>query len=284
MKAYRMFAGVLIAGALAVPAAMAETATAATDKPVEPIQYHGGPILTGVTHIYYLWYGDWAESPVKPVLTDFASTLGGSAYYNINSTHPDASGKRVHKSILLSGSANDNYSQGNRLADADVLKALRAAIRRDALPKDPNGIYFIFTAADVEETSGFCSDYCSWHKHAKIAGVDIKYAFVGNPSKCASVCELAPGNSPNGDATADAMVATVAARINETVTNPDANGWYDAAGLENTEKCLRSADPFGTTFTTADGAKANLRLGSRNYLVPENWVNAKSGYCAMQYP
>ena len=69
------------------------------------------------------------------------------------------------------------------------------------------------------------------------------------------------------------MVAAVAARINETVTNPEADGWFDAAGLENTDKCLLSRNPFGPTFATADGARANLRLGARNFLVPQNWVN-----------
>ncbi len=168
-----------------------------------------------------------------------------------------------------------------------MLKALKAAIRRGALPLDPNGIYFVFTAADVDETSGFCSDYCSWHHNAKIGGVDVRYVFLGNPGRCPEACELAPGNTPNGDAVADAMVAGVAARINETVTNPDGDGWLDAEGLESTDKCLLSRNPFGLTFAAADGARANVRLGARNFLIPQNWVNddsAAGGHCALQAP
>ena len=74
---------------------------------------------------------------------------------------------------------------------------------------DANGVYFVLTAADVEETSGFCTDYCSWHHHAKVGAVSVKYAFVGDPSRCAEACELAPGNTPNGDAAGDSMVADI---------------------------------------------------------------------------
>jgi hypothetical protein len=276
-------ASALTAGLLAVSVTVASAAS-----PGGALEYHGGAVLTHTTHVYYLWYGDWSRSLALPVLTDFASSLGGSPYFNINTTHHDAAGRPVRNSIVYSGSATDAYSLGASLTDAGVLDAVKGAIHRGALPVDANGVYFVLTAADVDETSGFCSDFCSWHNHAKIAGVDIKYAFVGHPGRCPEACELAPGNTPNGDAAADAMVAAVAARINETVTDPDADGWFDAAGLENTDKCLLSRNPFGPTYVTADGARANLRLGARNFLVPQNWVNgdgsAGAGRCALRYP
>jgi hypothetical protein len=281
-----------LAASLALAAGLMATASGHAAGPAAggALEYHGGAVLTHTTHVYYLWYGDWSRSLALPVLTDFASSLGGSPYFNINTTHQDAAGQRVRNSTAYSGSATDDGSLGASLTDAGVLAALTGAIRRGALPVDANGVYFVLTAADVDETSGFCSDFCSWHNHAKIAGVDIKYAFVGHPGRCPEACELAPGNTPNGDAAADAMVAAVAARINETVTDPDADGWFDAAGRENTDKCLLARNPFGPTYVTADGARANLRLGARNFLVPQNWVNdggtegAAGGHCALRYP
>jgi hypothetical protein len=290
MKSNGAFAGILIAGALLASSALAVTAKVATPgaapAATAPLTYHGGAVLTGPTHIYYLWYGDWSKSGALPILTDFASGLGGSAYYEINykinTAHTDAAGKSIPTTIMFSGSAVDDYSLGRTLTAGDVLKALRGAIRRGGLPLDANGVYFVLTAADVEETSGFCTDYCSWHHHAKVGAVSVKYAFVGDPSRCAEACELAPGNTPNGDAAGDSMVASLAARLNETVTNPEADGWFDAAGRENTDKCMLAANPFGPTFATANGAHANLRLGARNFLVPQNWVNTKSGgHCAL---
>jgi Phosphate-induced protein 1 conserved region len=264
------------------------TAPAASRADNGELQYHGGAVLTRTPHVYFLWYGDWTGSPALPILTDFVSSLSDSPYYQMNTAHHDAAGRHVPKSISYSGSATDVYSQGTSLDAKGVLAALAAAFHRRRLPLDPNGLYFVLTSADVEETSGFCADYCSWHHHAKIAGVDVKYAFLGNPARCPEACELVPGNTPNGDAAADAMVAGLAARINEMVTNPDGDGWFDAAGLESTDKCLASADPFGPTYDAADGARANLRLGARNFLVPESWVNddtaASGGRCALAAP
>ncbi len=280
----RSLAGLLlITGICMAPAAMA------ADRPDGgELQYHGGAVLTRTPHVYFLWYGDWTGSPAQPILTDFVSSLSGSSYYQINTAHHDAAGRHVPKSISYSGSAAEPYSQGISLDAEGVLRALEAAFHHGTLPLDPNGLYFVLTSADVEETSGFCTDYCSWHHHAKIGRVDVKYAFLGNPAHCPEACELVPGNTPNGDAAADAMVAGLAARINEMVTNPDGDGWFDEAGLESTDKCLATADPFGLTFIAADGARANLRLGARNFLVPRSWVNddtaASGGRCALAAP
>jgi hypothetical protein len=32
-----------------------------------------------------------------------------------------------------------------------------------------------------------------------------------------------------------------------------------------------------------NGAKYNVTLGSRNYLIQQNWVNASGGFCAKSY-
>ncbi len=40
---------------------------------------------------------------------------------------------------------------------------------------------------------------------------------------------------------------------------------------------------FGTTTTLSTGAKYNVTLGTRNFLIQRNWKNvAPSGVCAMQ--
>ena len=40
---------------------------------------------------------------------------------------------------------------------------------------------------------------------------------------------------------------------------------------------------FGATYTTANGAQANMKLGGKDYLIQRNWVNALGGYCALSY-
>jgi len=84
--------------------------------------------------------------------------------------------------------------------------------------------------------------------------------------------------TPNGDLAADAMASNIAHVLSTMVTNPMGEGWYDRYGLENATKCQGT---YGQTYTTASGARANLRLGYRDFLIQQNWVNDKRGRCAL---
>lgn len=241
---------------------------------------HGGPVMLGTTNVYYVFYGNWSgEATQTAVLTTFAQCVGGSPYYNINTTYYDSMGRHVSNSVHYGGSANDSYSHGTSLTDAAVKAIVSAKITAGALPLDSHGVYYVLATPDVNETSGLCTAYCGWHTHATISGVDVKYAFAGDPDRCPSACST--GYFPSGDAGADAMAGTVAKLLNETVTDPDLNAWFDSSGEENTDKCGFS---FGTLYPTPNGSKANVRLCNADFILPENWVNVSPGSCALHYP
>src|SRR5439155_15531696 len=162
------------------------------------------------------------------------------------------------------------------------------ALNSHALPVDANGVYFVLTSKDVTETSGFCTQYCGWHTYGTYtdgSGTIIKYAFVGNPERCPSACQAQPAvngvySSPNNNVGADGMASIIAHELEEAVTDPKLNAWFDNRGSENADKC---AWTFGTTFTAGNGSLYNVTLGSRNFLIQRNWVNASGGYCWMSY-
>jgi hypothetical protein len=85
--------------------------------------------------------------------------------------------------------------------------------------------------------------------------------------------------TPNGDLAGDALASNLAGLLSDIVSDPFGDGWYDRSGLESGDKCFGT---FGQTFTTANGARANVRLGQRNYLIQQNWVNDRHQRCAMQ--
>jgi len=241
---------------------------------------HGGPVMLGTTNVYYVFYGHWsAEATQTAVMTTFAQCVGGSPYFNINTTYYDSMGRHVSNSVHYGGGVSDAYSHGTSLTDSAVKAIVSAKITSGALPADAHGVYYVLSTPDVNETSGLCTAYCGWHNHAAISGIDVKYAFVGDPDRCPSACSS--GYFPSGDAGADAMAGTVAELLNETVTDPDLNGWYDSSGLENTDKC---AFNYGTLYLTPNGSKANVRLCNADFILPENWVNVSPGYCALHYP
>lgn len=243
------------------------------------VAHHGGAVMLGTPTVYYIWYGDWSGNTAPEILEHFAQNVGGSPYYNINTTYTDAAGIPLSNAVAFGGSVADAYSQGSSLSDVQLQQVVGDAIGSGSLPRDENGVYFVLTSADVTATSGFCSSYCGWHTHASVDGSDIKFAFVGNPERCPQACaEQTVG--PNGNAGADAMVNLVAHELVEATSDPHLDAWYDRRGFENADKC---AWTFGYMYQTANGALANMKLGGRDYLIQQNWANARGGYCAKAY-
>jgi hypothetical protein len=242
------------------------------------ISYHGGPVILGTTNVYYIWYGNWSGNSATTLLQDLAMSIGGSPYFNINTTYYNGSTTHVTNAVTYAGSATDSYSRGTSLTDAAIQAIVASHVSKD-LPSDRNGVYFVLTSADVNASSGFCTQYCGWHTHATIAGLDVKYAFVGNPDRCPSAC-AEQTISPNSNAGADGMASIISHELEESVTDPDLNAWYDTRGQENADKC---AWTFGATSTAGNGSKYNVTLGGNNFLIQRNWVNASGGYCAMSY-
>jgi hypothetical protein len=243
------------------------------------IVYHGGPVMTNKkgVHAYIIWYGNWSGNTATQIVPDFLNNLGGSPYFNINTTYYDSNNKKISGKVVLKGQVNDNYSQGTALSDAAIKTIVAAHISNGDLPSDKNAVYFVLTSKDVNETSGFCTQYCGWHTHGTIGSADIKYSFVGDAARCLSGC-AAQSTSPNGNPGADGMVSVVAHELEEAATDPDLNGWYFASGGENADQC---AWTFGTEYTAANGSKANMKLGSRDFLIQQNWIQAAAGKCAL---
>ena len=149
------------------------------------IYYHGGPVMLGTVNVYYIWYGNWSGNTATTILTDLAHNIGGSPYWNINTTYYNGANAARQLVVSMRGSATDNYSHGTSLSECGHPGRRRERqYRHGWLPSEPNGVYFVLTSADVTATSGFCTQYCGWHTYGTIGGTDIKYAFVGNPDRC----------------------------------------------------------------------------------------------------
>jgi len=243
------------------------------------IIFHGGPVMTNATgvNVYVIWYGNWSGNTGTTIVPDFLNNLGGSPYFAINTTYYDSANVFIPNKVTLKGQVNDSYSQGTSLSDTKVRTIVSSKISSGVLPKDRNGVYFVLTSKDVNETSGFCTQYCGWHTHATMSSTDIKYSFVGDAARCINSC-AAQSTSPNGNAGVDGMISVIAHELEEAATDPDLNAWYFSTGNENADQC---AWTFGTQYTTGNGSKANMNLGGRDFLIQQNWIRAASGKCAL---
>ncbi len=256
--------------------------TAGSTSQMTPrIGFHGGPVM-GTPTIYMIWYGNWnstngTDTPAgQSLLTGFLQNLGGSPYYQTNGSYTGVSGV-----INVGPSYSDNYSHGTVLTDAAIQAIVSSAIGTGTGPlgaADKNGIYLVLTSSDVTESSGFCTKYCGWHTHGTIAGLDVKYAFVGNANQCLNACAIQT-TSPNGNAGVDGMISVVAHEVEETNTDPDLNAWFNAKGAEDADMC---AWTFGHSQTQLpSGAWFNMTMSGVNYMVQRELdVNSK---CYVNY-
>jgi hypothetical protein len=259
--------------------------------------YHDGPVMAGDQDIYFIWYGCWTDdcgitgsSRTVDVLSIFTQNIGGSPYFQMNSLYTNAAGQSPTGAVFYGSSVfHQGYTHGLDLTQDDIADLVRWHIEDRSVPQDPLGIYVVIASANVASNStGFCSALNSPPLHGTVQalGAEQRYLFIGNPNRCptleGSQFIAADGTTrlptPNNDFAGDAMVARLAHGLNTTVTNPNGNAWYDRYGFENADKCQGQ---FGETYTTANGARANVRLGGRDYLIWQNWVNDKRGRCAM---
>jgi hypothetical protein len=258
------------------PRAAANNAASVAFSTGNQISYNGGAVLLGTTRVYYIWYGSWDASSIG-ILTNLASYIGGSQYFNINTGYFDGTGASVSNSVSFAGSANDNYSRGSSLNDNDIWLVVTNALSHGSLPIDSNGVYFVLTAGNVH-VSGFGSAFCGWHSQQTYNNTKIQYAFVGNSDPAVLGACAQQTVSPNANPGADAMANIVAHELEESVTDPAGDAWIDSSGNENADKC---AWTFGSTYNAINGSKANMQLGGRDYLIQQDWVNASGGYCAL---
>ena len=259
--------------------------------------YHDGPVVTDTPYVFLIWYGCWSASCGNPdgeaaqsILTDLVSSLGSTPYFQINSTYPNGSGVAPNGNLLYAASEADPlYSFGRDLTDTDIRAIVRDRISAGHLPLIQQGIYLVLGAPDVASTAtGLCTTVGTPPHHGfdEWFFVREKYGFVGDPGRCPNVeapqfvtWEGTLRPTPNDNLTADAMAAKISQLLSAIVTNPYGDGWYDKFGLENVEKCQGI---WGESYATANGARANIRLGQRDFLLPQNWLNdRRANRCAL---
>jgi Phosphate-induced protein 1 conserved region len=257
------------------------------------INYHNGPVMKGTPNVYVIWYGNWNGSgsnttATRTAIEHFLSTIGGSALELVNSTYGDTTGN-VSGQVRFGGSTI--VSSSTNLSDSSLQTTVANVLNAGSLPRDSNGVYFVLSSSNLTETSGFCTQYCGFHTRATLGGVDIKYAFVGNVDRCPSGCEI-QSTGPNSPAAniggIDGMANVISHELEEAISDPDLNAWFDSSGQENADKCNFN---FGATHTcnanglctsagTSAAARYNQTFGNNNYMLQQNWRNSGGGACA----
>ena len=264
---------------------------AQSSRPTSKMLYHNGPVLHGVQNAYVIFYGCWTDNcgsmgdtKTMTVVENFLATIGNTPYMSINSTYADSVGPASIGLVYAAAAMDSSYAHGVELTDADIQGIIADQVSNFRLPQDPQGIYVVISSADVaSNATGFCSPGAPpYHKSGIISGGRLNYIFLGNPNRCSTVAGpqfSRTGPTPHDSYAGDVLASNLAHALDTSLTDPNGTAWFDRYGFENADKC---ANTFGTTYLTANGARANLKLGvAGDFLIQQNWVNDRRARCAM---
>jgi hypothetical protein len=258
-----------------------------------------GLVLGGDVPIFLIWYGDWGNSPAPNIVPDFVQALSGSTYMGISAGYYDNAGDVVSGISHLGGQATvpaDVQQQlGSTLTQGAIGYAISRTVDATSLPVEPRAIYIFLTAPGVTfsdesgDTFGPGGSICGFHyplqmrQHQGKSPVAVVGDASGNPSVgCAPLQNQTL--SPNGDVGTDAMLSIIAHEVNESLTDSHlGNGaaWVANVGgfqYEIGDMCAWEFGIPGEThyshtwvYSAPNGSSANIRLGSRDYLIQEIW-------------
>src|SRR5438445_158487 len=176
------------------------------------ILYHGGPIIynQNVAAIY------WSGAPIynggpTPGSTGsgsadgslvglFMSNLGGSSYFNINTTYFDGSNTPINNVVNYTQywASNTNLppTDYSPLSDDAIIAQIELGFSSGALTYDPSTLYIVFTGIGVNPGGGFGTVYCAYHGYYIAAdGRNVKYSAMpyavdpAYPGACSALSE-----------------------------------------------------------------------------------------------
>ena len=111
-----------------------------------PTTYHGGPVMTGTTNVYLIWYGAWGTNTATTIIPDLVTGLSGSPYFMINTTYPDSSGARPSGLVSLKAQTTVTSAspttlwKGTSLSDATIQTVVSNAVTAAGWPLDPKAV------------------------------------------------------------------------------------------------------------------------------------------------
>jgi hypothetical protein len=285
------------------------------------ILYWNGAVIRDMKQVAIYYSGDrvYTNGPrpgsTGPASRDgslvghFLRNIGGSPYWNINSTYFENEGTNtgyINNSMVYtgfwapkSGPANLSAPVAGEVVGQDRMAALiEEGFATGAITYDPNTLYQIFTGPGVNLGGGFSRtnlQYCAWHSAYRTSdGRIVQYSAMpydadftpahpsNNPDGFHYLC-VPQNGAPNGDVGADGTVSAMIHEIEETATDPVSlwdkkffYGWYDVNFGENADKC---AYHYGSTLTQNSLGYWNLLVGGKPFLVQMNWDNVKIQGC-----
>jgi hypothetical protein len=262
--------------------------TTGTPPPEGWVTDHGGPMMLGPVCYHLIWYG-WPsadQATTATTITYLVNNLLGSSYFSILSDFYALAG--IPPQIFEGVCDYTVIPQANVQPFPPILAIDNPVVSNLSVPSVIRNLFassllvprstdiYVFLISDsttqvykdtFDSSSEFCTGWCSLHYNFTYQGIDIKYIVVPQPSLTCSTdpaqCGLSAQDLHNPASIQTQVIAfDLTHEINETITDPDLNGWLDNWGYEATDRCVTAAGPPLVSRVT-------LRAGGPDFVLPQ---------------
>ena len=222
------------------------------------LTYHGGRVQTAPTAVHAIFWGtSWGDSNfVGDKTSGLAALYGGlsnSAYASTNTEYTNANPSTHVNSNVASYDVQTDLSAGPTRAPST------STVLAEVAKYYPNPTANAYYPVYIDGKRGNAG-YCAWHSSGTINGVQVQFGFFFNLDGDAGCDPVSPTSFGHSQGLA-ALANVTGHEFSEMVTDPQIDGWLDAQGSENADKCA-------WTFNGAEN------LGGTSWLIQGNWSNA----------
>jgi hypothetical protein len=238
-----------------------------------PLAYGDGPVLTmstggglTVTPIYWAPKGDGFPANYEKIINGYIANVAAASgstsnvlsiateyYQDIDGTKSQISYRIragtpiVDTDVYPSNGCTPASGYSACLTDDQLRTELSRITSSKGLATDLAHFYPVFYPPGVEtkDRDGTTSagDFCGYHRAFGSGSNQTVYS--DEPYNASSGCNQ--GQAPNGSVAADGAIDTFSHELNEAITDPLDNAWFDGKGNETGDMCGVYGAPLGST-------------------------------------
>jgi len=291
-----------VAGAAARKAAAAKQGTQLASP---ALLYHGGPVMYPYVQLYTIFWipsklqngGFTKFSPKYSTINWFAAAYhGGHGLQNIATQYYQTSGGATayiqnvgwaagyyfDTAPYPASGCTDTATPGNCITDAQIRAEIAKVMSINGWTGGLNKIFLLFTSYNegscFDSSSASCAytQYCAYHSYFMQGSTPVIYT---NEPYATNGCLASGQTAPNGDA-GDLAANSASHEIEESITDPLLNAWFDSSGNENGDLCNFV---FGTNTWAGPSTAGNQMWNGFVFELQQEWDN-NAGACASAGP
>ena len=243
-----------------------------TTTTAPPMTFHGGKVLTSTSVRVVLAGPKWATTAFAgdkiKGLDSFLAGYSNSPYVKTAAEYNGSNGK-VGAVVKYQGHSSPSAASVS-VDGRNVMQVATVAcndLRSSSYTVDTSGNQVVAVYTDMPRPSS--AGYCGYHTAFSCSGVPVQMTFLWNLDGDAS-CSAQDATTGHSQGLA-ALANVTAHEVQEVVTDPQLNAWYDSAGEENADKCAWAFAHTSVPFSNATKWKLQTEWSNSAYALKKGY-------------